>query len=62
MRLRVNIERCRGHGVCAGNAPDVFLFADDDTTYVAFDVIPEDREEDARMAVHNCPEQALEII
>jgi ferredoxin len=47
--------------VCTGNAPEVFLFDDEDKAYVGHDLVPEGLEEDARSAVHSCPEHAIEI-
>jgi ferredoxin len=61
MRIRVSPERCRGHGICCGNAPDIFKFTDDDQAYVEDEVVPLGREEDAKMSADNCPEQAIEI-
>ncbi|HEY1704505.1 MAG TPA: ferredoxin [Trebonia sp.] len=61
MRVRVNPERCNGHGVCCGNAPDIFKFGEDDHAYVENEEVPAGREEDARMGADNCPEQAIEV-
>ena len=61
MRVRVNRGLCRGHGVCTGNAPTIFLFDDEDRAYVERELVPAGLEEEARSAVHNCPEQAIEM-
>ncbi|MGD9987422.1 ferredoxin [Pseudonocardia sp.] len=61
MRVHVNRELCRGHGVCAGNAPEVFLFDDEDRAYAEYDVVPAGLEEVARSAVYSCPEHAIEM-
>jgi ferredoxin len=61
MRVRVNRQLCRGHGVCAGNAPEVFLFDDEDRAYVSDEAVPAELEEVARSAVHSCPERAIEM-
>ena len=61
MRVHVNRELCRGHGVCTGIAPEVFLFDDEDKAHVEHDLVPKGLEEDARSAVHSCPEHAIEI-
>lgn len=61
MRVRVDPERCMGHGVCCVNAPDIFKIGDDDRSYVDNEVVPPEREEDARMGASNCPEQAIDV-
>ncbi|HVV22939.1 MAG TPA: ferredoxin [Pseudonocardiaceae bacterium] len=60
MRLRIDNERCQGHGRCYDLAPD--LFGEDDEGYatlVGDGVVPAGREDDARLAVANCPESAI---
>lgn len=62
MKLRIDSERCQGHGRCYDLAPD--LFGEDDEGYgqvLGDAAVPEDREHDARLAVANCPESAIEI-
>lgn len=61
MRVRVDPNRCMGHGVCCVSAPDIFWIGDDDHAYVENEVVPPDREEDARMGAQNCPEQAIDV-
>lgn len=63
MRLRIDPERCQGHGRCYDLAPD--LFAEDEDGYgtVLNDgLVPPDREDDAELAVANCPEQAISVL
>ena len=63
MRLRIDPERCQGHGRCYDLAPD--LFAEDEEGYgsvVGNGEIPPDREDDAELAVANCPEQAIDVL
>lgn len=62
MKLRIDPERCQGHGRCYDLAPG--LFGDDDEGYgmvLGDGVVPPDLERDARLAVANCPEQAIEL-
>jgi AcrR family transcriptional regulator/ferredoxin len=61
MRLRIDSDRCQGHGRCYDLVPE--LFGDDDEGYgqVLHDVVPQGREADARRAAANCPERAIEI-
>jgi ferredoxin len=61
MRVRVDPDRCMGHGVCCMNAPDIFKFGDDDRSYVELEVVPPGREEDALMGARNCPERAIDV-
>ncbi len=62
MKVTINPELCQGHGRCYDLAPD--LFGDDDEGYgkvLGDGVVPPEREHDARIAVLNCPEQAIEL-
>ena len=63
MKLQISTERCQGHGRCYDLAPD--LFGEDDEGYgtVSGDgTVPPGREQDARLAVGNCPEHAIELV
>lgn len=63
MRLQINPEACQGHGRCYDLAPE--LFGDDDEGYgqvLGDGTVTPDREGDARLAVANCPERAIELI
>jgi ferredoxin len=64
MKVEISSERCQGHGRCYDLAPD--LFAEDDEGYgtVSGDGdgnVPPDLQEQARLAVANCPERAIDI-
>ncbi len=61
MRIRLDPERCQGHGRCYSLAPDLF---DSDALrhcLLLVDEVPAGREDDARSGVDNCPEQALTL-
>ena len=62
MRLRLDHERCQGHGRCYALAPE--LFESDDEGYAVLrgdgEVAP-GLERQARLAVDNCPEYAIEL-
>jgi ferredoxin len=65
MKLTVDADRCRGHGLCYSLAPDL-LEDDDDEGYVSvrgqvIDV-PADQVDDARNAAASCPEQAIDLL
>jgi ferredoxin len=63
MRIHVEEEKCQGHNRCFVVAPELFEL--DDYGYaheVNEGVVPPEHEEKARLAVANCPEQAIIII
>ncbi|MFA1546870.1 ferredoxin [Actinomadura chokoriensis] len=63
MKVKIDSARCQGHGRCYDLAPD--LFGEDDEGYgtvLGDGVVPEGRERDARLAVQNCPERAIDVI
>jgi ferredoxin len=63
VKLQINSERCQGHGRCYDLAPD--LFGDDEEGFgrvLGDGVVSPDKESDARLAVANCPERAVEIL
>ena len=62
MKLTINPELCQGHGRCYDLAPG--LFGDDDEGYgkvLGDGLVLREAEHDARIAVLNCPEQAIEL-
>ncbi|MEU9890971.1 ferredoxin [Sphaerisporangium sp. NPDC051017] len=62
MKVKINTERCQGHGRCYDLAPS--LFGEDDEGYgrvLGDGVVPPGEEQTARLAVANCPERAIEI-
>jgi ferredoxin len=61
VKLHIDPERCQGHGRCYDLAPE--LFGEDDEGYgrvLGDGLVAPDQERDARLAVVNCPEQAIE--
>jgi ferredoxin len=62
MRVQISSERCQGHGRCYDLVPD--LFAEDDEGYgavVGDGSVPPGQEDQARLAVANCPERAIDV-
>ena len=60
MRIRIDHDRCTGHGRCYVLAPD--LVDDDDEGYgqvVGEGTVAPDQLDAARQAVSNCPERAV---
>ena len=61
-RIRLDSEKCQGHGRCYALEPR--LFDSDDEGYAVVletDEIPADLEKTARLAADNCPEYAITI-
>ena len=61
MRIRLDTERCQGHGRCYTLAPDLFDSDDLGHCVLLVDEVPSASEDDARNGVDNCPEQALSV-
>lgn len=63
MRLQIDSERCQGHGRCYDLVPG--LFGDDDEgfgTVLGDGTVSPGDERDARLAVANCPERAIDLL
>jgi len=61
VRIRLDADRCQGHGRCYVLAPDLFDADDYGHCVLLVDEVPAGREDDARTGVENCPEQALSL-
>jgi ferredoxin len=62
VRVHVDSEKCQGHNRCYAIAPE--LFDVDDLGYateLGDGTVPPGMEEQARLAVANCPELAIEL-
>lgn len=61
MKVKVDYDRCEGHGLCALQAPDAFSLDDDGGLNYRFEGqdVPTDMEGDVRSAVDACPVTAL---
>ncbi|GAA2453995.1 ferredoxin [Actinomadura vinacea] len=63
MKVRIDPERCQGHGRCYDLAPG--LFVDDEEGYgtvLGDGAVPPGKERDARRAAANCPERAIDVL
>jgi len=63
VRVHVDAEKCQGHNRCYALAPT--LFDVDDYGYateIGDGTVPAELEDQARLAVSNCPEYAISII
>jgi ferredoxin len=63
MKIKVESEKCQGHNRCFVVAPDLFELDEYGYAHEVNDgVVPPGEEEKARLAVANCPEQAIIIV
>ncbi|KUI27476.1 ferredoxin [Mycobacterium sp. GA-2829] len=61
MRVTVDDDLCRGHGVCAAVCPSVFVITDGGYAEATASDIPAELEAAVREAVDGCPERAIHI-
>ena len=62
MKVTINPDKCRGHGRCFGQSPELFDSDDLGQGVVIGDgTVPAGLEDSARLAEANCPEYAIEI-
>lgn len=60
MRVRIDAERCQGHGRCYALAPELFEPDEIGNSQVrGGGEVPPGMEDAARLAVANCPEGAV---
>lgn len=62
MRVKVDEDRCRGHGMCLTLCPEVFDLSYDGWAVADPEDVPEALEDSAREAIENCPERAISEI
>lgn len=62
MHVKVDDDRCQGHGLCRISAPDLFFAREEDgNAYVKDENIPAGQEDEAQLAADSCPELAIEV-
>jgi ferredoxin len=62
MHVKVDDERCQGHGLCRISAPDLFFAREEDgNAYVKSETVPVGREDEAQLAADSCPELAIDV-
>jgi ferredoxin len=61
MRVKVDVAKCLGNGLCENTAEDVFDLGDNTVVRVALEYIPEARRAQMQRAVEDCPVGALSI-
>jgi len=63
MRVRVDPEKCQGHARCYALAPELFEVDEYGQSSARGDgVVAEALEDNARLAIANCPEFAIEEV
>ncbi len=62
MRVTVDDDQCKGHGVCWGLCPEVFELTDDGYAVVLVDRVPAEHTEAVHTAIEQCPEHAISIV
>ena len=62
MKIKVNQENCIGCGLCVSSAEDLFEFNDEGISVVKVDTVPEDKQDEAKEAIENCPVAAIEEV
>lgn len=63
--MRINLDRnvCQGHGVCQMSAPNLFTLSEEDGLAIQpSNPIPQEFEDEGRLAVASCPEFALTLV
>lgn len=61
MKVTVDDDRCRGHGVCCALCPEVFTLTDTGFSVATMTEVPPEFEEDVRAAQGSCPEHAITL-
>lgn len=66
MRIVIDVDLCGGHGVCQGEAPEIFRVSDEDGSYAHVEVIlerpPEELRPQAESAARQCPNRVIQIV
>ena len=61
MKVSLDAARCTGHGRCYTLAPAVFAEDEHGRCQLRLAEVPPEQQRAARLAVANCPEDALEL-
>lgn len=60
MKIHIDEDKCTGHGVCEGLAPDIFEIRGD-LAYLLVEDVPESMRSIMQDSVDQCPVEALRI-
>ncbi|MEV0248111.1 ferredoxin [Nocardia sp. NPDC050712] len=61
MKVGIDVDRCRGFGVCVSLCPEVFTLTDYGYSEVRVGAVPAGLEGAVAEAVEACPERAIEV-
>jgi ferredoxin len=61
MRVYIDDERCKGHGMCCGLCPQVFELSDHGYASVLLQEVPAELQDVVSTASEQCPEGAISI-
>ncbi|MDX6740759.1 ferredoxin [Actinocorallia sp. A-T 12471] len=59
MKVRIDDDNCRGHGICCTLSPDVFDISDDGYAVALVAEVPAASEQAVATAAARCPERAI---
>lgn len=59
MKVTIDSDRCRGHGVCCVLSPDVFTLNEDGYAETVTSQVPAELEQSVQEAEASCPERAI---
>jgi ferredoxin len=59
MKVTVDEDTCRGHGMCLTFCSEVFEMSDDGWAVASPEEVPAEFEGAVREAIDNCPERAI---
>lgn len=61
MRLEIDLNACVGHGRCYAEAPHLIDADDEGRGVILFSGVPEEWQDEARLAADSCPERAVSL-
>jgi ferredoxin len=61
VKVSVDDDSCRGHGVCLALCPEVFDLSDGGYAVTLVSEVPAEHEDSVREAAASCPERAITL-
>jgi len=61
VKVTIDYDLCQGHGVCMGEAPEVFRLNDDGEITILQESPPDGQRKKVQMAARFCPTGAISI-
>ncbi|MGW0246210.1 ferredoxin [Nocardia goodfellowii] len=61
MRVGIDTDRCRGHGICTVLCPDIFELSEDGYAQTRVPEVPDGAADDVRTTAEACPERAISV-